>query len=74
MLELLTRAFGVENEQVSAPEWAREYGLLFYEIEATLPPGSTKEQFQSMLQNLLTERFHLLVTTKRGTSLATSWW
>jgi uncharacterized protein (TIGR03435 family) len=24
-----------------------------------MPPGTTKEQFQEMLQNLLVERFHL---------------
>ena len=29
------------------------------DIDATMPPGTTKEQFQEMLQNLLVERFHL---------------
>ena len=61
MLELLTRAFGVGNDQISAPAWVREYGPTFYEIQATMPLATTKEQFQSMLQNLLAERFHLVV-------------
>jgi uncharacterized protein (TIGR03435 family) len=30
-----------------------------YTIVATMPPDTTKEQFQKMLQNLLAERFHL---------------
>src|ERR1017187_2112222 len=61
MLELLTRAFGVGNDQISAPAWARDsFGPAFYEIQATMPPGTTKEQFQSMLENLLAERFHLV--------------
>jgi uncharacterized protein (TIGR03435 family) len=61
MLTLLTQAFGVRNDQISAPAWARECGPTFYEIQATMPPGATREQFQSMLQNLLAERFHLSV-------------
>jgi Protein of unknown function (DUF3738) len=31
-----------------------------YDIVAKMPPGTTKEQFQQMLQNLLEERFHLV--------------
>jgi uncharacterized protein (TIGR03435 family) len=31
-----------------------------YTIVATMPPETTKEQFQKMLQNLLVERFHLV--------------
>jgi uncharacterized protein (TIGR03435 family) len=34
-------------------------GQTLYDIDATMPPGTTKEQFQEMLQNLLVERFHL---------------
>ncbi len=30
-----------------------------YDIAATLPPGTTKEQFNQMLLNLLEDRFHL---------------
>ncbi len=32
-----------------------------YEITATMPPGTTKEQVRLMLRNLLVERFHLAV-------------
>ena len=32
----------------------------YYNIEATMPPATTTEQFQKMFQNLLIERFHLV--------------
>lgn len=32
-----------------------------FEISATFPPTTTKEQFRVMLQNLLADRFHLVV-------------
>jgi uncharacterized protein (TIGR03435 family) len=38
----------------------------WYDIAANVPPDSTKEQLQVMLQNLLAERFHL--TVRRETS------
>jgi uncharacterized protein (TIGR03435 family) len=43
--------------------WARRCSLVgadFYEVTATMPPDTTKAQFQTMLQNLLAERFHLV--------------
>jgi uncharacterized protein (TIGR03435 family) len=36
-------------------------GPNLYVIDATMPPGTTKEQYRAMLQNLLAERFHLAV-------------
>src|ERR1700685_2519425 len=56
---LLVRAYGIREDQLIAPEWVtngNEYG---YTIAATVPAGTSKEQFQMMLQNLLAERFHL---------------
>jgi uncharacterized protein (TIGR03435 family) len=32
-----------------------------YEVSATIPDGTTQEQFRQMLQGLLAERFHLVV-------------
>jgi uncharacterized protein (TIGR03435 family) len=31
-----------------------------FTVDAVIPPNTTKEQFQQMLQNLLVERFHLV--------------
>jgi uncharacterized protein (TIGR03435 family) len=52
----------VAADQISGPGWIRDFsGPDLYEIAATMSPDTTKEQFQLMLQNLLAERFHLVV-------------
>jgi uncharacterized protein (TIGR03435 family) len=62
MVELVARAYGVTAEQVSGgPGWVRDMTGSLYEVEATMPPDTTQQQFQLMLQNLLAERFHLRV-------------
>jgi uncharacterized protein (TIGR03435 family) len=60
MSYLLTQAFGVSTDQIAGPAWLREFSNT-YTIVATMPPDTTKEQFQKMLQNLLAERFHLVL-------------
>jgi len=61
MSYLLVRAFGVSADQLVAPAWIRNAGSPNnFSIMATMPPDTTKEQFQLMLQNLLVERFHLV--------------
>jgi uncharacterized protein (TIGR03435 family) len=62
MISLLLNAYGVQNDQVSGPAWIEDFmGPNRYVVDATMPPGTTKEQFQQMLRNLLAERFHLVV-------------
>jgi uncharacterized protein (TIGR03435 family) len=56
MRGLLMKAFGVESAQIVYPGYGD-----FYAVEATMPPDTTKAQFQAMLQNLLVARFHLMV-------------
>lgn len=46
------------REQVSGPGWIDTEK---YDITAKVPPGTSKEQFQKMLQNLLAERFRLAI-------------
>src|ERR1035437_1952238 len=50
MIQLLPTAFGVGADQiVGAPAWARTIGGPDqYEVTATMPPTTTKEQFQVM--------------------------
>ncbi len=62
---LLITAYGAgcgvqveEFDQISGPARTRSER---YDVVATLPPGTTNQQFQIMLQNLLAERFHLKV-------------
>jgi len=60
MFALLTRAFGVDPDQIKGPGWLTSMGQPLYDIDAIMPAHATTEQFQRMLQNLLIERFHLV--------------
>jgi hypothetical protein len=53
---LVMVAYRIGGFQLSAPAWLD--GKTF-DVVATLPPGATKAQLRTMLQNLLTERFRL---------------
>jgi uncharacterized protein (TIGR03435 family) len=56
--ELLTRAYGIKPYQLSAPSWMDNER---FDIVAKVPRGTTPEQFNTMLQNLLIERFGMMV-------------
>ena len=58
---VLMKAFGVLNDQIVGPAWLDDSDANCITITATMPPGTTTERFQSMLQSLLAERFHLTV-------------
>jgi uncharacterized protein (TIGR03435 family) len=61
MWSLLSAAFGLPEDQIKVPAWLRDFAAMpYYEIVATMPPETTKEQCELMLQNLLIERFHLV--------------
>jgi uncharacterized protein (TIGR03435 family) len=45
-----------KNDQLRGPDWLKTQR---FTITATLPPGTTKDNFKLMLQNLLAERFKL---------------
>ena len=62
MFSLLMRAFDVELDQLRGPSWVMEnMGPNLYQLDATMPPDTTKAQLQLMLRSLLDERFHLQV-------------
>jgi len=55
----LARAYGLSMmDQLEAPDWMVAER---FDIAAVIPPGTTKEQFNRMLQNLLVERFRITV-------------
>jgi len=59
---LLMDAYGVQRDQIKGPDWATSDAVSVgatFDISAKIPPGATKEQVATMLQNLLKERFHL---------------
>jgi len=55
---MVVRAYDLKQYQVEGPDWIDSIG---YDVTAKIPPGTTKEQFQQMLQTLLAERFKLTV-------------
>jgi uncharacterized protein (TIGR03435 family) len=55
-------AYGVQRDQIEGPDWATTddiRGAARFDISVKVPPGATKEQAATMLQNLLAERFQL---------------
>ena len=56
--QVLTNAYGIKSYQINGPKWLDSER---FDIVAKIAMGSTKEQFQMMLQNLLAERFKLAV-------------
>ena len=55
---LLVRAYNVKTYQIEGPEWLDSDG---FDITAKIRPGATVEEFRVMLQNLLAERFGVVV-------------
>jgi uncharacterized protein (TIGR03435 family) len=55
----INSAYSLRSFQVSAPDWTEHQPA--FEIKATVSPGTTKEQFNVMLQNLLIDRFKMSV-------------
>lgn len=52
---LLHRAYDSYHD-IEGPEWLNSQTV---QVDATMPPPTTKEQFQQMLRNLIVERFQL---------------
>jgi uncharacterized protein (TIGR03435 family) len=55
---LLMTAYSAKAYQISGPDWM---GIDKFDIVAKVPAGSTKQQLNVMLQNLLAERFGVAV-------------
>ena len=54
--DLVLSAYGVSRQQLAGPGWIETTG---YNINAKIPPGTTKDQFRLMLQAMLEDRFKL---------------
>jgi uncharacterized protein (TIGR03435 family) len=55
---LVTLAYNVAYFQISAPDWAN---ATRFDLRASVPPGTAKEQMPMMMQSLLADRFKLAV-------------
>ncbi len=59
---ILMAAYNVQTFQIVAPDWiGTSIGTLRYDIEAKVPEGARREQLPAMWQNLLQERFGLVL-------------
>lgn len=56
--DLIVYAYTVKPYQVDGPSWLADQR---FDIEATIPDGSTKDQAPAMMQTLLAERFKVTV-------------
>jgi uncharacterized protein (TIGR03435 family) len=61
---LIAKAYEIEDDQLEGPAWLGDLNRHRYTISATMPPETTKQQFQLMLQQLLAERFNLKLHTE----------
>ncbi len=58
LIEMIAAAYRVLPAQVSGPAWLTNPSQ-FFDVDATIPEGTPKEQVNVMLQTLLEERFRL---------------
>ncbi|HEV2618437.1 MAG TPA: TIGR03435 family protein [Acidobacteriaceae bacterium] len=58
---MLQKAYGLMPSQISGPGWIDDQ---HYDVVATIPDGTTKEQVPMMLQNLLLDRFRISLHTE----------
>jgi uncharacterized protein (TIGR03435 family) len=62
IMRLLSTAFAVSSDEIFGPSWVMDTNGAtadLFDVVANLPAGTTKEQMNIMLLNLLGERFHL---------------
>jgi uncharacterized protein (TIGR03435 family) len=59
LIQLLMKAWDVEYYRINGPTWLKTRERDEYNITATIPPETSKQQFRVMLQNLLVERFQI---------------
>jgi|SRR5580704_5331361 uncharacterized protein (TIGR03435 family) len=58
LIDIIGAAYGVDLDQISGPSW---FGDERYDMAATIGPRATREQSKIMLQNLLAERFQIVL-------------
>jgi uncharacterized protein (TIGR03435 family) len=58
LFDLLMTAYDVKNYQINGPDWLQNER---YDVSVKVPAGATKEQVRVMWQNLLAERFGLML-------------
>jgi uncharacterized protein (TIGR03435 family) len=65
--QLFVVAYGVKQDQVSGPDWLDSDNI---DISAKIAPGASRADFHMMLQNLLIERFGVVIhREQKGVSM-----
>lgn len=59
LLDMLTKAFHVDYDNVAGPDWIRGIGGPRYTFTATMPKDTSKHAFDLMFQNFLVEQFKI---------------
>lgn len=85
LLDMLAKAFHLNPENVSGPDWIAFQGAQLYSLTATMPPDTSEHDFELMLQRFLIEQFQIkfhheprnfpaydLVVAQRGAKLIRS--
>jgi uncharacterized protein (TIGR03435 family) len=57
---LVGMAYRTPSYRLDGPGWLKD-SLDMFDVTANIPEKTTRDEFYAMLQNLLTERFHLVV-------------
>jgi uncharacterized protein (TIGR03435 family) len=56
--QMILLAYSIKDYQLFGPDWLETER---YDVKATIPPNTSKDQFVEMLQSMLEERFGLVV-------------
>jgi uncharacterized protein (TIGR03435 family) len=56
--QMIVKAYGIKDYQLTAPEWMSSAR---FNVDAKIPPNTTEDQLNLMLQGLLAERFGLKI-------------
>jgi len=59
MIDILAHAFQAQEDQFEGPAWVKNNAVDRYDILAKVPKGTTLEQANIMMMNLLRDRFQL---------------
>jgi uncharacterized protein (TIGR03435 family) len=60
LANLVSTAYKLSYYQLSAPDWMKDPFAAF-DLNARVPEGATKDQLDAMMQNLLADRFKMVV-------------
>jgi uncharacterized protein (TIGR03435 family) len=59
LTHLFATAYGLPASQIVAPGWMDDFMAHGFDVTATMPGTTTREQYCGMLRNLLVERFYI---------------